>query len=231
MIIVFIRAILLYIFVLITIRIMGKGELAEMQPFELVIILMIAELAALPMEDLGTPLLEGFVAIGTLLILQVLVSYLNLKSQTIRKIVCGKPSIIINKGKIDEKELKRLRISINDLVEQLRSKNYPSVQDVEFAILETNGDLSIIPKANKKTVTIEDLQIAPSYDGLPTSLIIDGNVLYDNLDELGLSEKWLMSQLKAQGLSSPKEVLFSFVDDKKELFTHKKDSKQRSKKI
>src|SRR6056297_2089962 len=140
MIIVFIRAILLYVFVLITIRIMGKGELAEMQPFELVIILMIAELAALPMEDLGTPLIDGFVAISTLLLLQLLISFITLKSEKARRFICGKPSILINKGKINEKEMKKLRININDLVEQLRAKDYPSVNDVEFAILETNGD-------------------------------------------------------------------------------------------
>jgi len=223
MIIVFIRAILLYIFVLITIRVMGKGELAEMQPFELVIILMIAELAALPMEDLGTPLLDGFVAISTLLLLQLLISFINLKSERARRLICGKPSILINKGKINEKEMKKLRININDLVEQLRAKDYPSINDVEFAILETNGDLSVIPKTNKRPATVEDLNLNVSYEGLPTSIIIDGRIKYDNIKRLDLSEDWLKSQLKAKGIKNHKEVLFAFIDDSKEVYVQKKE--------
>lgn len=226
MIIIFVRAIILYVFVVITLRIMGKGELAEMQPFELVIILMIAELAALPMEDLGMPLLDGLVAISTLLLLQLLISFINLKSEKLRKIICGRPSLLINKGKINEKELRKLRISISDLVEQLRAKDYPSVSDVEFAVLETNGDLSVIPKANKKPVTVEDLKIQPSYGGLPTSLIIDGCIKYDNLQRLNLSEDWLKNQLSAKGIKSSEEVLFSFINDSEQVFVQKKEAKE-----
>lgn len=224
MIIVFVRAILLYALVLIAIRVMGKGELAEIQPFEFVIILMVAELASLPMEDLETPLLNGAVAIGTLLFIQIVISYLNMKSGRIRKIVCGKPSILINKGKINEKELRRLRINLNDLVEQVRAKDYPSIQDVEFAILETNGDLSIIPKEDKRTVTVGDLNLKTSYEGLPISLIIDGHIQYDNLKDVSLTEEWLISQLKTRGIKNSKEVLFSFVNDNRELFVQKREN-------
>ncbi len=225
MIIVFLRGIILYLFVLITIRIMGKSEIAEMQPFELVVLIMIAELAVLPMEDLGAPLLHGFVAISSLLLMQVLISFITLKSDTARKIVCGKPSILIDKGNINYKEMKRLRININDLVEQLRIKNYPSIKDVEYAILETNGDLSVIPKADKMPVTVGDLNLKPAYEGLPVSIIIDGRIMYDNLSKLNLNEDWLESQLKAKGVRSQKEVLFSFVDENKELFIQRKDEK------
>lgn len=224
MITVFVRAILLYVLVLIAIRVMGKGELAEIQPFEFVIILMVAELASLPMEDLETPLLNGVVAIGTLLVIQIVISYLNMKSGRIRKIVCGKPSILIDKGKINEKELRRLRINLNDLVEQVRAKDYPSIQDVEFAILETNGDLSIIPKEDKRTVTVGDLNLKSSYGGLPTSLIIDGHIQYDNLQEVNLTEKWLISQLRTRGIKNPREVLFSFINDNRELFVQKREN-------
>ncbi|EOC99603.1 protein of unknown function DUF421 [Caldisalinibacter kiritimatiensis] len=202
---------------------MGKGELAQMQPFEFVITIMMAELAVLPMEDLGAPLINGIVAISTLLILQILISYITLKSQRARKIICGKPSILVNKGKINEGELQRLRININDLMEQLRAKNYPVLQDVEFAILETNGDLSVIPKPNKQNVTIEDLQLQGSYDGLPTSLIIDGHIKYDNLSELNLTEEWLAKELKKHGIKDPKKVLFSYVDANKNVFVQKKN--------
>lgn len=225
MIIVFIRGILLYVFVLITIRIMGKGELAEMQPFELVVIIMISELAVLPMENLGAPFIHGLIAISSLLLMQVLISFITLKSETAREIICGKPSILINKGKIDQKELKRLRININDLLEQLRMKNFPSVKDVEFAIMETNGDMSIIPKADKMPVTVGDLNLKTSYEGLPVSVIIDGRIKYDNLREFNLTEDWLESQLKTKGIKSSEEVLFSFIDANKELFVQKKDKK------
>ena len=225
MIIVFIRGILLYILAVIAVRIMGKGELAEMQPFELVIIIMIAELAVLPLENLGVPLLNGFAAIAALLFMQTLISFITLKSEKARKIICGKPSILINKGKINQSEMKRLRININDLLEQLRIKSYPSINDVEYAILETNGELSIIPKPDKMPVTVGDLNLKTSYEGLPVSVIIDGSIKYDNLKKINLNEDWLKNQLKVKGIKNAKEVLFSFVDANKNIFIHKKDEK------
>lgn len=223
MITILIRSILLYLFVLITLRLMGKGELSEMQPFELVILIMISDLATVPMEDTGIPLLHGFISISALLFVQVLVSYLNLKSDTFRSIVCGKPSILIHKGVVDEKELKRLRISMSDLVEQMRLKDYYNLADVEFAILETNGDISIIPKPDKKTVTLEDLNIIPSDTGLPVSLIIDGHVYEDNLKKTSCSLPWLKSELKVQGINNIKDVLFCYMDKDKKLTVQKKD--------
>ncbi|WP_129595755.1 YetF domain-containing protein [Anaerophilus nitritogenes] len=222
MVIILVRTCLLYIFVLIAIRLMGKGQLSEMQPFELVIILMIAELATLPMEETGVPLINGFIAISTLLFLQVSISYLNLKSEKIRRFICGKPSILINHGRIDEKELKRLRITINDLVEQLRIQNYYNMADVEFAILETNGDLSVIPKPEKRPVTLGDLNISAPFDGLPITLIIDGKILYDNLQKLQVSKDWLINQLHMYNVADPKEILFSYIDASKNIYVHKK---------
>ncbi len=224
MIIIFIRTILLFIFVLISIRIMGTGELSQMQPFQLVIILMIAELAALPMENTGLPLLNGLVAILGLIFVQVVISFINLKSEKARSLICGKPSILISKGSINEQELKRLRINMNDLMEQIRSKDYQNLADVEFAILETNGDLSIIPKSDKRQVTIEDLNIESSYTGLPFSLILDGHINYDNLRKSKLTHDWLMSQLHAKGINSEKQVLICFIDANKKLYIQKKDS-------
>jgi len=206
-------------------RLMGKGELSEMQPFELVITLMIAELGALPMENLGVPLLNGVVAISALLFLQIVISYINLKSERARGIICGKPSILIHKGQINEKELRRLRVNINDLMEQIRTKEYSGIGDVEFAILETNGDLSIIPKDNKRPVTMEDLNLDAHYEGLPVSVIIDGHINYDNLRELNLSKEWLNHQLEDYEVEDPNEVLFSYVDSDKKLFVQKRDKR------
>lgn len=225
MIIILIRTLFLYLFVLVTIRLMGKGELTELQPYEMVIMLMIAELAALSIEDTGTPILNNMVAIVTLLFAQIVISYINLKSQWARRIICGKPSILVHRGKINTEELKRLRININDLMEQIREKDYASLADVEFAILETNGELSIIPKANKKPVTAEDLHIAPAYENLPVSLIIDGHIHYENLKIAKCSEHWLMNQLKMYQIDDYKDVLFCFLDENRKLHVQKKDNK------
>ncbi|WP_425449574.1 YetF domain-containing protein [Dethiothermospora halolimnae] len=222
MIVILIRTLILYIFVLISIRLMGKGELAEMQPFELVVILMIAELAVLPMENLGVPLINGFVAIATLLFIQILISLLNLKSQKLRGLICGKPSILIHNGKINEKELKKLRVNINDLAEQIRSKGYPHMDDIEYAILETNGDLSVIPKVDKSPATLEDLNIKGKSNGLPVSLIIDGNILIDNLKKFSIEKQWLLSQLKTKNITDVSKVLFAYIDNNKELFVQEK---------
>ncbi|MTI65269.1 MAG: DUF421 domain-containing protein [Firmicutes bacterium] len=223
MITILIRAAVLYGYVLFSMRLMGKGELAEMQPFELVIMIMMAEAAALPMEDLGVPLLNGFIAISALLFLQIFISFINLKSERARGFICGKPSILVNKGKINQKELNKLRININDLIEQMRSKDYPALEDVEYVILETNGDLSVIPKENKRGVTIEDLDEKSNYEGLPITLIIDGKINHDNLIKANITEKWLLSRLKAKGSKSVEEILFCYIDEDKELFIQKKD--------
>ncbi|WZL72429.1 DUF421 domain-containing protein [Clostridiaceae bacterium 35-E11] len=223
MLITLIRTLILYLLVLISMRLMGKAELAEMQPFQLVVTLMIAELAALPMEDTAIPLVNGVIAIMTLLFIQVLISFINLKSEKARGIICGKPSLLIHRGMINEKELKHLRITMNDLVEQLRTKDYPNISDVEFAILETNGDLSIIPKQNKRSATLEDLGIISSYEGLPISLIIDGHINDDNLQKIQLTRSWLKSQLKAKDVKDASEVLFCYVDANQKLYVQKKD--------
>lgn len=227
MIIILIRSILIYTILLISLRLMGKAELSQMQPFEFVIILMLAEHAALPMEDLGIPLINGFIAIFTLLIIQITVSYISLKSNLARKIICGKPSILINKGKIDEKEMRRLRININDLIEQLRIKDYPSLGDVEYAILETNGEISIIPKHNKKVITREDMKCKSSSEEIPLSLIIDGTIIYRNLTIANFTEDWLIKQLKKRNISKPKYVFYAYLDKSKKLhFQTKKDVKE-----
>lgn len=225
MIIILVRTLILYIFVLISVRIMGKGELSEMQPFELVVTLMIAELAALPMEDTKLPLINGIIAILTILFVQITISFINLKSEKARRFICGKPSILIHKGVINEKELRRLRINMNDLIEQLRTKDYPVIKDVEYAILETSGDLSIIPKSNKRPPTVEDVKASPVYEGLPTSLIIDGKINYGNLKYLNLDESWLKEVLNQNNVDNINDVFFCSIDESKDIFIQKRFNK------
>jgi len=203
---------------------MGKAELSEMQPFQLVVILIISELASLSIEQTSIPLLNSIIAIIALMFTQIVLSLISMKSQKARGVICGKPSILINKGVIEEKELRRLRMNINDLLEHLRTKNFPDISDVEFAILETNGDLSIIPKPEKKPVTVGDIQKNPPAGGIPISLILDGHINEDNLKKANRTKDWLLSQLKAQGIQHPKEVFFSYIDTNQTLHLHKKNN-------
>ena len=138
MLIVAIRTFVLYIIVLIAVSIMGKSELSKMSPFQFVIVFMIAELAAMPIDDPSTSLINGVMAIFTLMLLQVLISFFSIKSEKFKNLVSGKPSILIEKGKLNIKELKKLRITSTDLLEQLRLANCPSLSDVEYAIMEAN---------------------------------------------------------------------------------------------
>ena len=169
----FIRVVILYILVLTIMRLMGKREISQMQPFELVIAIMIADLASIPMSDVGIPIFNGIIPILALLLLQSIISILNLKSIWFRKLVCGKPTILIYRGKIDEKVLKQEKMTINELQERLRQNNVFSLLDVEYAILETSGQVTTILKPEKQTVSIEDLDIKKEYEGLPYDLIID----------------------------------------------------------
>ncbi|MCG8484428.1 MAG: DUF421 domain-containing protein [Clostridia bacterium] len=223
MIVILIRTIILYSFVLLIVRIMGKSELAELEPFQLVVTLMIAELAALPMEDTDVSLMNGITALVTLLLIQVLISYIALKSKRARMILCGKPSVIINKGKIDEKEMRKLRMNINDLLEQVRAKDYPSLEEIEYAILETNGDLSIIPKPENRPLTRKDINLTPTINHMSLPLIMDGYLYKDTLKTLNLTEDWLKNQLDHSCISEYSEVLFCYIDENGKLHIHRKD--------
>ena len=218
MLIVFVRSLLLYTVLAITIRIMGKRQIGQLQPFEFVIAVLIAELAGIPMSDTDIPLANGLVAILTLMISQVTLAYITLKSNRARGIICGTPSILIEKGKIMEKEMRRLRYNINDLIEQLRLNGYPNIADVDFAILETDGQLSVIPKPAKRPVVAEDLNITSRYEGLPLSVVLDGHILKNDLEKLGLTEEWLVDQLKRAGYQDTSQVLFACIDDSGRLF-------------
>jgi len=223
--IIFARTIILFLLVMIVIRVMGKRQIGELQPFELVLAIMIAELATVPMEDKEIPLINGIIPILTLLLLQVLITFISLKSDRLRGVISGTPSVLIENGKIIESELSKLRYNLTDLLEQMRLKNFPNIADVEYAILETSGELSIIPKSQKRPVTPEDLKIPTSYEGLSLPLIMDGHVKLNNLQKLNLDTKWLNAELNKFGINSTTEVLLASLDTKGELYIQKKGTK------
>lgn len=222
MLIVIMRSVILYAVVLIVMRVMGKRQIGQLQPFELVITIIISELAAVPMQDTGIPLLYGIVPITILMFAQIILSFISLKSVNARAVICGKPNILIEDGKIMERELSKLYFNINDLLEQLRVKGYPDVNDVEFAILETEGQLSIIPKSMKRPVTPKDLSLTPGQEKLPITLIIDGKIIKENLPIAKLNEDSLVQMLSKSGNISCSQVLFAGLDSSGKFFYQKK---------
>lgn len=218
----FVRAIIIYILVLIVMRLMGKREIGQLQPFELVISIMIADLASIPMTDPGVPIFNGVVPILGLLAMHLLITVLNIKSVNIRKFTCGKPTILIYRGRIDEEALKKERFTVSELQERLRGKDVFNLGDVEFAILETNGEVSVILKPNKRNTTPEDFSIEPDYEGLPYDLIVDGKIMYDNLNKIGKDERWLLKQI-VKFKATPDNVLIATMDGKGNFFCQKKE--------
>ena len=226
MLITFFRSIVLYIIVLLVMRLMGKREISQMQPFELAISIMIADLASIPMTEIGIPIFNGIVPILGLLLMHLMISVMNIKSINLRKFICGKPSILIYRGKIDEKVLKKERFTINELQERLRRNNIFNLGDVEYAILETSGEVTVIQKPEKRGTTPEDFQIIPEYEGIPYDLVIDGKILHENLEKLGKNEKWLEKQLVPFKMK-PEEALVVTIDGKNQIFCQKKEGKTR----
>jgi uncharacterized membrane protein YcaP (DUF421 family) len=221
----FVRTAILYLLVIIVMRIMGKRQIGELQPFELVIAIMISDLASVAMQNTGVPLVNGIIPILTLLVAQLLFSYIGLKSAKTRAIISGRPTVLIENGKLKEQALKKEMFTINELLEQLRIKNISNISDVEFAILETNGQLSVIPKSQKRPLNPEDLNIQTEYEGLPLDLIVDGNVNTANLKTANLDEKWLSDELKKFGVENIKDVLFASLDSSGNLYFQVKEKK------
>ena len=222
MLITFIRAIILYIVVLVVMRLMGKREIGQLQPFELAISIMIADLASVPMSELGIPLTNGIVPILALLVIYMIISILNMKSVNFRKIMSGKPAILIYRGRIDEKVLRKESITINELQERLRVDNIFNLGDVEYAILETNGELTVIQKPEKRALTPQDLNISPDYEGIPYDLVVEGKVMHENLKTIGKDEIWLEKELKKFDANT-KNTLVATIDGKGNFFCQKKE--------
>lgn len=217
-----IRTIIIYILVLLTMRLMGKREIGQLQPFELAIAIMIADLASVPMSDTGIPIFNGIIPIIGLLIMQMLISFINMRSLSLRSVISGKPTILIYRGKIDEKSLKKEKITLNELQERLRQNGTFSLGDVEYAILETSGQLTVIQKPEKRTVIPEDLNITPQYEGLPYDLVLDGKVMSHNLKVLGKDYNWLKKQVEKFKIK-PEEALIVTYDGKGQIFCQKKE--------
>lgn len=218
MLVVFVRSIILYLAVLIALRVMGKGEIAEMNCFDLVITFLLAEVASIPMENNNIPMINGIASITGLVLMQTLISFLTLKSRKLNTFLSGKPSILIDKGKIIYKELKKEKISIDELLEQLRVQGYFSIKDVQYAILETDGNLSVLPSAGYDSTPRENFR------HLPLSLILDGNIINENLNIINKDIAWLNEVLKANNIASQIDVLLCVLDENDKVYIQLKQS-------
>lgn len=201
-----IRTVILYLFIIAGIRLMGKRQVGELEPSELVMSLIIADLAAVPMQDYGIPLLTGLVPIFVLLSLTMILSMLTMQNVRFRALLCGRPSIIIRAGQVDRKEMHRNRLTVDELLEELRAKGYTDPSQVNYAVLETNGQLSVLPFTAQKPPTAQQLGISTQEQELPLVLISDGHLLEKNLSRLGHDEIWLKRQMAKQHCPDPSEI-------------------------
>lgn len=224
MLLIFIRTIIIYILVLFVMRFMGKREIGQMQPFELVIAIMIADLASTPMSEIGIPILYGIIPILSLLLMHVIISVINLKSIKMREIICGKPRILIYRGKIDETAMIQENFTINELQERLRVNNVSNLGDVEFAILETSGQISVVLKPEKRALKPEDFNIQAEYEGIAYDLVIDGKIMGDNLNKINKDYNWLEAEVGKFNMK-PEEALVVVLNGDGTIFCQKKEGK------
>ena len=195
-----IRTLILYLIVLVMIRVMGKRQISELQTSELVVTLLISNIAVIPMQDTSLPLLSGVVPILLLVGCEIILSWLMLKNSNFRGLVCGKPQIIISNGTLNQKKMKLLRISTEDLMEQLRQAGVFAISDVKYAILETNGKLSVLKKPEKETVTAQQMNIKKFDDEFEVVVISDGEIAEGSMNVCGVTKSWINKTLKKNGI-------------------------------
>lgn len=218
-----------YLFALVLARIIGKKLISQMNFFDFVIAITFGSITADIAIGLGNKTLNNAISLVTLTLVVLFLDILHIKSFRARKILTSEPVTLISKGIIVNQNMKKSRMTVNELMAMLREKNTFSVADVEFAILENDGHLSVLPKADKQPLTPYDLNIKTASKGLTKDIIIDGNLLEENLHDAEINETWLEKQLKAQGIQSLSEVFYAGVDESKTLYVSKKNKSTNEK--
>lgn len=220
----FARTVILYFLIMIGLRLMGKRQIGELEPSELVLTMMISDLATVPMQDFGIPLLAGVIPILTLLALSMLMSQLSLQNLRFRELVCGTPAVLIRHGVIQQHTMRKNRYTLDELLEELRVQGISSVEDVKYAVLENSGQLSVLPWTRQQAPTAAQLHLEVEDNVmLPTVLINDGRVLQKNLAACGRDYAWLTAQLRKQRLSSPGDVFLLTLDEQGRISCVKKE--------
>lgn len=217
MIAVIIRTFIIYCLVIVFLRLMGKRQLGELQPGELVITLLISEIATNPVLDPSLSLANSVIPLILLVAFEILNSFLAMKSVNFRYLSDGKPITIIRNGKLDQKNLKKLRFTINDVYSALRQKDVFNIEDVQFAIVETNGTLSVLLKPEKRNSTPKNYDKPEKNTGMPCEIVVDGKIIEANFEDCGITKNEVLSKIKAEKIDQ-KEILLMTVDASKSYY-------------
>ena len=224
MLIIFVRTLIIYLTLLILLRLLGKRQLGEMELSEFLVASLIADLAANPLQDIGMPLLNGLLPVLTLFCCELTISTLTMRSIRLRAFLFGKPSLLIDHGRILQKEMSRNRFTLDELLQELRSLGVRDIATVEYAFLETNGKLSVLQYASETPPSANDLKVAVENCGFPRILISDGRLIRENLQKSGHGERWLMKQIRPYG-GTIAEIFLLTVDDASRVYCVRKEKK------
>ena len=224
MILSYVRTILLYLVLIAVVRMMGKRQIGQMEPSEFVVTMLVANLASIPMQDGGIPLFSGVVHIVTVLGLELVLSALSMKSTKLRKILCGKPVILVENGNILQKNLKKTRITLDELTGHLREKDVLDLQAVQYAILETNGNLSVFPYPKEKPASAKDAGVQVKKQYLPFTIISDGEILQKNLEKAGKNTAWVRKVLQERQATVADTWLLTVDGSDRIVFYRKEES-------
>ncbi len=218
------RTLILYFAVIAAVRLMGKRQIGELDPSELVVTILVSDLAAVPMQDLGIPMVSGLIPITTLIVLEILLSFLALKSRFFRRLLNGQPAIIIRSGKLDIKKLRQMRLTTDEVIETLRKQNVSSVADVKYGVIEPDGSLSVVLKQPQQQVTAEMLGLTPKDAGLPLVVVSDGKLVNRSLQLLHLDPRDIENRLKNQSVALS-DVFLMTLDDCGNIFLQRKEGR------
>ncbi len=218
----FLRTFILYIMIIAALRLMGKRQIGELEPSELVVTILISELAAIPMQDVTVPLFAGIIPVATLISIEILISFFCLKSRRLRRLFNGRSAVIIRSGKLDPKKMRDLRLTTDEVMESLRQNNIASPADVKYAAIEPSGQLSYVLKPQKQPVTAEMLNLSPPDAGLPLIVVSDGKPVLGNLRQLNLEVSDIEKRIKKAKIPSVSDVFLMTLDDCGNMFIQRK---------
>lgn len=220
----FFRTAILYLLLIVGLRLTGKRQIGELEPIELVLTMLLSDLASVPMQDFGIPLVNGVIPIVTLLAMSMLLSCVSLRNVRFRTLICGKPAIIIRNGKLQQDAMRHNRLTLDELFEELRTQGVTDISDVKYAVLETGGQLSVLLRTTAQPATPEQMRLDCEDDVfLPTVIINDGRLLRGNLRQTGHDEAWLQAQLSENGVDAPSQVFLLSIDERGEIICIVKD--------
>lgn len=210
----FFRTVILYVLLILGLRLTGKRQIGQLEPIELVLTMLISDLASVPMQDFGIPLVNGVIPIVTLMALSTLLSYVSMRSVRFRSLVCGEPAIVIRDGQLRQDVMRHNRLTLDEILEELRAQGISDLGTVKYAVLETSGHLSVLPYAAEQPATPRQLDRPVREDvTLPTVIVNDGRLLRNNLKKVSRDESWLRNILAEHRLASPRDVFLLTVDD------------------